>query len=470
MEPRQGAYIIYTSGSTGTPKGVVVEHRSLGNLITSFINTYTPTSNDRVLQLTSTSFDASLAEILPILCVGGTLVIPDLPVSVDINSLVSQIAEHNVTIIGAVPSILSTLRERRGEIPTVRLILSGGEPLSYEAVRGLSESAIISNGYGPTETTVCSLFYLMSGESVTHEPGTWVPVGRPLMNTQVYILDAFLNPVPIGVQGELHIAGAGLARGYLNRPDLTADRFIPNPFNNTPGDRLYKTGDLARYLPDGKVEFIGRMDEQTKLRGFRIELGEVEMRLRQYEGIADAVALVREDAPGDQRLVAYYRTNTGEALSTQGLRVFMQKSLPHYMIPSHFMHVDAFPLTSSGKVNRASLPRPETRRPTLAQPYLAPRTEQEMQLVTIWCDVLKIDEVGVLDDFFALGGHSLLAIHLLTRVKDTFHVEVPLRVLFEAPTVALLAERIQTLNSVHESQSSTFEQDLPSLVQLRAHT
>jgi surfactin family lipopeptide synthetase A len=283
-----------------------------------------------------------------------------------------------------------------------------------------------------------------------------VPIGRPIANTQLYILDPVLQPVPIGIPGELYIGGDGLARGYLNRPDLTAEKFIPNPFGSEPGARLYKTGDLARHRPDGNLEFLGRLDHQVKLRGFRIELGEIEAVLGGHPAVREAVVVVREDVPGDMRLVAFVVSDQEPAPASRELRAFLQAKLPDYMIPSVFIRLDILPLTPNGKVDRRALPAPDQARPAPEDAFVAPRTPVEEGLARIWAQVLGLEQVGIHDNFFELGGHSLLAMRVISRLRDTFHMELPLRSLFEAPTVAGLALTIaqrQAERAEHEEMA-----------------
>jgi acyl carrier protein len=268
-------------------------------------------------------------------------------------------------------------------------------------------------------------------------------IGRPITNTHMYILDKHLQPTPLGVPGELYIGGAGLARGYLNRPDLTAEKFIPNPFSDELGARLYKTGDLVRYLPDGNIEFLGRIDHQVKIRGFRIELGEIEAVLSHHPIVQEAVAVVREDRSGDKRLVAYVVPNQKSLPKIHELRNFLQQKLPDYMVPSAFVMLDALPLTPNGKVDRKALPAPDQTRPELEETFVAPRTPIEQELTEIWADVLKLEKVGIYDSFFALGGHSLRATQIISRIHDAFQVELPLRCLFETSTIAGLAMAIE---------------------------
>jgi acyl carrier protein len=276
-----------------------------------------------------------------------------------------------------------------------------------------------------------------------------LPIGRPIANTQVYILDQQLQPVAIGVPGELHIGGAGLARGYLNRPELTEEKFIPNSFSNHPDARLYKTGDLVRYLSDGNIEYIGRIDNQVKIRGFRVELGEIEAVLVQHPAVQQAVVLAREYIPGDKRLVAYVILNPKQASTTSSeLRSFLKERLPNYMVPSAFVMLEALPMTPNGKVNHRALPDPDWRRPDLEGTFVAPRTPVEQQISEIWAQVLGLERVSIHDNFFELGGHSLLATQVISRLRQTFQVEIPLRTLFELANVADLAEQVETLRWV----------------------
>jgi acyl carrier protein len=314
-------------------------------------------------------------------------------------------------------------------------ILCGGDALTWELAGQLrARGASLWNLYGPTESTIWSA----AAEVVPSEDGA-VPIGLPIANTQLYLLDAHLQPVPIGVPGELYIGGVGLARGYLNRPELTAERFVPNPFSTEAGARLYKTGDLARYLPNGNVEFLGRLDRQVKLRGFRIELGEIETVLRQNPAVRDAVVVIREDELGETRLVAYVVPKQEPIPTARELRSFLTSKLPGFMIPSTVVFLGALPLTPNGKVNRRALPAPDQGRTDLENPFVAPRSSVEERLAEIWTEVLKLEQVGVGDNFFDLGGHSLSATRVISRVRKAFQIELPLRALFEHPTVAGLA-------------------------------
>jgi amino acid adenylation domain-containing protein/FkbM family methyltransferase len=330
------AYVIYTSGSTGQPKGVLIEHRSVVNLITSFLRAYGPKESDRIIQLASMSFDVSVGEIFPILAAGGAVVLYSDVDPLDPDRLVTAIARHRVTIIGAAPSLLDALNACSGVLGNVRLILSGGETLTWPSIDRLLGSAVVVNGYGPTETTVCSSSYRIDPQ--VPRQGATAPIGRPLMNCRIYLLDAHGEPVPVGCPGELCIGGAGVARGYLNQPASTAERFIPDPFSDTPGARLYKTGDLARYLPDGVIEFLGRIDQQVKIRGFRIEPGEIEAALRRHAGIEEAAVVAREVAPGERRLIAYVVPHAERAAPVKRLLRFEREGrlgeLPRYVLPN----------------------------------------------------------------------------------------------------------------------------------------
>jgi acyl carrier protein len=283
-----------------------------------------------------------------------------------------------------------------------------------------------------------------------------VPIGRPIANTEIYILDRYLKPVPVGVPGELHIGGAGLARGYFNRPELTEEKFIEHPFSDDPRARLYKTGDLARYRADGNIEYLGRLDQQVKLRGFRIELGEVESVLSQHPAVSQVVVMVWEDEPGDRRLVAYIVPNSGSIPPVSELRDFLKSKLPEYMVPSAFVELDALPLTPNGKVDRKALPAPERRSAEIEKTFVAPRTPVEQGVADIWSEVLGLERVGIHENFFSLGGHSLKATQVVSRVRETFQVDLPLASLFANPTTADLASAVRKLQAEHVELEETF--------------
>jgi amino acid adenylation domain-containing protein len=454
--PENLAYVTYTSGSTGKPKGVMIENRSVVNVLTSFIRTYGLSAADRILQQTSISFDVFVNEIFPVLCVGGAIVIPEKDDVLDLERLTRLIAKHRVTIIGAAPSLLAALNAENHDVSTLRLILSGGEVLSYSDVDRLIKSTVVTNGYGPTETTICALSYDLDPQGLGKD--ATIPIGKPLMNYKVYILDKNLESMPVGCPGELCISGVGLARGYLNAPELTAESFVPNPF--TPGERLYRTGDLARWLPDGNVEFLGRIDDQVKIRGIRIEPAEIEAALDEYEAVRKTVVMAREDGRGDKRLAAYVVLDHEPSPTVNELRGFLKQKLPGYMVPSTFVFLDAVPLTPSGKVDRQALPAPDLDRPKLEDRFVAPRTSLERLIAEIWQDLLGMDRVGRYDNFFDLGGHSLLSMQVVARLEKKLGLRVnPGELIFQ--TLAQLASSCEVqMDSVRRSESMTVAQKL----------
>ncbi|WP_169218415.1 non-ribosomal peptide synthetase [Brasilonema sp. UFV-L1] len=435
------ANVIYTSGSTGRPKGVMVTHTGLCNLAQAQIQTFGVQNSSRILQFASLSFDASISEIVMALASGARLylgtkdsLLPGMP-------LIQRLRDDCITHITLPPSALCVLPVE--ELPALQTMIVAGEACSAEVIRLWSAGRNFFNAYGPTEASVCAtVAKCTDGDNKAF-------IGRPIANTQIYILDSHLQPVPIGVPGELHIAGAGLARGYLNRPELTTEKFIPNPFENSKfkiqnskWNRLYKTGDLARYLPDGNIEYLGRIDNQVKIRGFRIELGEIEAVLSQHPSVHSVVVTARVDTPGDQRLVAYIVPQLPTAPTISELRQFLKVKLPEYMVPSAIVILEALPVTPNGKVDRRALPAPELHRELLDK-YVAPRTPIEEMLTHIWAGVLRVKQVGIHDNFFELGGHSLLATQLISRIRTCLKVELPLRSVFAAVTVAQLAREIQ---------------------------
>jgi amino acid adenylation domain-containing protein len=455
--PENLAYVTYTSGSTGKPKGVMIENRSVVNVLTSFIKSYGLSAADRILQQTSISFDVSVNEIFPVLCVGGALVLPDKNDVVDFQRLTRIISKHRVTIVGAAPSLLAALNAENYDLSTLRLILSGGEALSYSDVDRLLKATMVTNGYGPTETTICALSYDLDPQG-RGKDATTIPIGKPLMNYRAYVLDKNLESMPVGCPGELCISGVGLARGYLNGPELTAESFVPNPF--IPGERMYRTGDLARWLPDGNVEFLGRIDDQVKIRGIRIEPAEIEAALDAHEAIRKTVVMARGDRRGDKRLVAYVVLDRESSATINELRGFLKQKLPGYMLPSSFVFLDALPLTPSGKVDRQALPAPDWDRPRLEETFVAPRTSMETVIAEIWQDVLGVDRVGRYDNFFDLGGHSLLSMQVVARLEKKLGLRVnPGELVFQ--TLAQLASSCaQQMDSVQQTGSMTPSQKL----------
>ncbi|WP_433893425.1 amino acid adenylation domain-containing protein [Streptomyces sp. CA-111067] len=427
LRVRNPAYVSYTSGSTGRPKGVLVQQESVANLADCAIQEFGPDRFGHLLFTTSLSFDISVFEIYgPLLCGGTVEVLPDLL------ALADQPADSPATMVGGVQSALLHL-VAQGEITmSADTLVFSGEQVTAQAagIAPAFASVRVADIYGPTETTVYATMWA-SDDPITAAP----PIGRPLSNTRVYVLDAALRPVPVGAEGELYIAGVQLARGYLNRPGLTADRFVADPYG-PPGSRMYRTGDVTRWSADGQVEYIGRVDDQVKIRGFRIELGEIETVLAAREEVARVAVVVREDRPGDKRLVAYVVPAAGAVPDSAALRAHAARSLPDYMVPAACVTLDELPLTANGKLNRKALPAPEI---SGGLGDRAPRTPQEEILCGLFAEVLGVARVGVDDSFFDLGGHSLLATRLVSRVRSALGVELAIRALFEAPTPARLA-------------------------------
>ncbi|HEX8559851.1 MAG TPA: amino acid adenylation domain-containing protein, partial [Pyrinomonadaceae bacterium] len=425
------AYVIYTSGSTGAPKGVVVAHRGVCNLVAAQVEAFNIRRESRVLQFASAGFDAAVSEVFTALAAGARLCLVSRETLLSGAGLVELQREQGVTVATLPPSLLAVLSP--DEWPTLETLVSAGERCPAEIAARWSKGRRFVNAYGPTEATVCATAYVHDGARAG-EP----PIGRPISNTRCYLLDERLNLVPAGAAGELHIGGAGLARGYLNRPALTAERFVPDPFSLEPGARLYRTGDYARYLPDGNLVFLGRRDAQLKIHGFRIEPGEIEAALEEHAAVSAAAVLAREDRPGEKRLVAYVLAKPGAALTGEELRAFSRQRLPEHMTPSAFVLLDEAPLTLNGKLDRAALPAPPQPRADGPGARVAPRDLLESQLAGIWEELLNV-EPDVRDDFFELGGHSLLAVRLLGRVEQVTGKRLDVASLFRAPTVEGLA-------------------------------
>jgi amino acid adenylation domain-containing protein len=455
------AYVIYTSGSTGQPKGVAVPHRQVLNRLTWMWRAYPFDAGEVACQKTALNFVDSIWEWLGALLQGiPTAIIPD-QVLRDPAAFVHALAERQVTRLWLVPSLLRALLGRfpdlQQRLPQLKFWVTSGEAISrelYEQFQRRMPHAVLYNLYGLSEAWDVSWYE----PDARHSTLPRVPIGRPIADTRTYILDAHLQPVPIGVPGELYVGGVGLAQGYVKHPQLTAERFMPHPCSDEPGARLYKTGDLARYLPDGNLEYLGRLDHQVKIRGFRIELGEIEAALVQHPAVQEAAMIAHEDVPGETRLVAYLVPAQEQAPRVGELRRFLQKILPGYMVPSTFVWLEALPLTPSGKVDRRALPSPERARPVLEEPFVAPQTAVEQHVAAIWSALLGIERIGIHDNFFELGGHSLLATQLLSRIRDAMHADVSLVRFFEVPTVAALAGSIEA--ALQEGQG----QQAPSLV------
>ena len=436
------AYVIYTSGSTGQPKGVVCTHQGCVSLLHDFQRRAPLQPGDRCSLWTSFGFDVSVYEIFSALLFGATLAIPAEAVRSDVDAFLSFLQARQITSAYVPPFMLPALYHRLSADPwnpALRRLLVGVEPIAQQLLHDIATrlpGLRIINGYGPTEATICATLYEVASPPY---PSSRVntPIGRPVANTQIYILDEYLQPVPIGVSGELYIGGVGLGRGYLNRPELTQQKFIANPFPSPPGSRLYKTGDLARYLPDGNIEFSGRVDHQVKLRGFRIELGEIESVLVAHPQVVSCLVLCREDTPGDQRLCAYVVLQPGTREDSEVLRRHLAQKLPAYMVPANFLFLSALPLTASGKLDRKALPAPSAPRPSPAP--VAPRTEVEQKLAALFAQVLHLSQVGRDENFFALGGNSLLAVQLVSRASQA-GLRLSVRDVFTSATVAALAE------------------------------
>lgn len=412
------AYVIYTSGSTGKPKGVEVPHRAVVNFLSSMACEPGIGKDDTLLAVTTLSFDISVLEIFLPLTVGAKVNIADRDTASDGTKLLDKLAESGATVMQATPATWRLLISAEWPGSAKLKVLCGGEPLPGDLAGALLErAASVWNMYGPTETTVWSSCYPVT------DAATPIPIGRPIANTRIYILDRYMRPLPIGIPGEIYVGGAGVARGYLGRDELTRERFVADPFGNEPGARLYRTGDLARYRGDGALEYCNRQDNQVKVRGYRIELGEVETTLAQHATIRQVVAMVREDRPDDRRLVAYYLPEPGSSVTATDLRKFLRAQLPEYMVPQHFVELDVLPLTPNGKIDRRSLPAPAgAGKPSVDAAI--PKTESEIILAAIWKELIGVGQVGLYDNFFELGGHSLLAIQAIARIKKAMGVQL----------------------------------------------
>jgi amino acid adenylation domain-containing protein len=431
--PGNLAYVIYTSGSTGRPKGVLVPHLGLANVARAHARDLGVEAGDRVLQFASPSFDASVFEMVMALAAGATLVPGTRETLAPGPGLLRLLHDEEVTVATLPPSVLAVLPP--AELPALRTLMTAGEACPAELVERWAPERRFFNLYGPTEATI------WSATAACAPGGGRPPIGRPVANTRAYVLDARGAPVPVGVPGELYVGGVGVARGYAGRPELTAERFVPDPFGAA-GGRLYRTGDRVRWSARGELEFLGRVDAQVKVRGFRIEPGEIEGVLRRSEGVADCVVVAREDVPGEKRLVAYVVGHVEAGV----LREHLRRELPEYMVPAAFVFLDALPLTPNGKLDRKALPAPEYA--AGADRYVAPRTPVEEVLAEIWAEVLRLERVGVEESFFELGGHSLLATRVVSRVRERFDMELPLQALFEHRTVAELARVVAERGAV----------------------
>jgi amino acid adenylation domain-containing protein len=435
------AYVIYTSGSTGQPKGVEIAHRSLLNLVYWHQHTFAVEPFDRATQLAGIGFDAAVWEVWPYLAAGASVHLPDEDTRIAPELLRDWLVAHGITIT-FVPTALAE-RLMALEWPTeaaLRVLLTGADTLHQFPSPSLP--FMVVNNYGPTECTVVAT----SGPVLPDKrPDARPSIGQPIFNTEIYILDERMQPVAVGVPGELYIGGPGVARGYRKRPELTAEKFVPNPFGAEPDARLYKTGDLARYLPDGQIDFLGRIDTQIKIRGYRLEPDEIVTLLNRHPQVQESVVIAREDAPGEKYLVAYVIPVPQSEPTSSGLQNFLGKQLPEYMVPAVFVRLSSLPLTSHGKVDRAALPAPDAENHMRDEDLRAPRNVVEERVAGILAGLLKVKCVGVDDNFFLLGGHSLLGTQVIARVRDAFGVELPLRSLFDHPTVAAISAEIERL-------------------------
>jgi amino acid adenylation domain-containing protein len=457
--PEHLAYIIYTSGSTGRPKGVMNSHGGLLNRLLWMQGEYRLSPADVVLQKTPFSFDVSVWEFFWPFLEGATLVLARPGGHQDPSYLALLIEERQITTLHFVPSMLAVFLddERPKRCKSIRRVVCSGEALPTELARRCLASmpwAELHNLYGPTEAAIDVTYW----KCLANDARSSVPIGKAITNIRLYVVDEVMNPVPVGVPGELCLGGVGLARGYWNRGDLTAERFVPDGLSGRRGERLYRTGDLVRWLADGNVEYLGRLDHQVKIRGFRIELGEIEAALQEHEGVRQAVVIAREDEVGDKRLVAYILAAAEQQVSEGELREMVKLRLPDYMVPASFVMLEALPLTVTGKVDRKALPAPD--RSSVQNVYVAPSTPVEQQLAGIWSQLLRVDRVGINDDFFVLGGHSLLATQVIVRIRTAFRVDVPLRQLFDASTIARLAKIIEQL------METSAKQKIPPIVRV----
>ena len=457
VAPGNLAYVIYTSGSTGKPKGVMVSHDNVVRLFEATRSIYDFDESDVWTLFHSFAFDFSVWELWGALFYGGRLIVVPYWISRSPEAFYEMLINEQVTVLNQTPSAFRQLMQADEKFQgmgrlNLRLVIFGGESLEAQGLKGWmqghgDERPKIFNMYGITETTVHVTVRRITQEDVSGNAGS--AIGGALEDLQVYILDKFMEPVPIGVAGEMYVGGAGVARGYLARPDLTAERFMADPFGRQPGALLYRTGDVGCYLARGEIEYLGRADQQVKIRGFRIEPGEIEEALAHHPAINEAVVVAREDEPGDKRLVAYIVAVGGQTPTAGELRAFSKRKLPEYMVPSAFVILDALPLTQNGKVNKRALPVPGQERPDLESFFVAPRTSVETTLARIWAEVLGIEQVGVDDNFFDLGGHSLLVMQVAARVREAFQIDLSLARLFEAPILADLAGEIAGMQSDH---------------------
>jgi amino acid adenylation domain-containing protein len=439
VSPEDLAYIIYTSGSTGQPKGVELIHSGLSNLVAWHQRAFHVTSTDRASALASLGFDAAVWELWPYLAFGASIHFPEERIRSDAKRLSEWMVSERITVAFAATAMAENLMQLEWpETTALRFLLTGADTLKKYPSQRLP--FVLVNNYGPTEGTVVSTSGVVTADSSASQAPS---IGRPIDGVQIHILDENRQLVAQGTTGEIYIGGAGLARGYRKRPDLTAERFVANPFSAEAGARLYRTGDLARWLPDGQIAFLGRVDEQVKIRGYRVELSEIATVLGQHSAVRNSLVIAREDVPGEKELVAYVVLSLGAKLNAGELRDHLRKKLPDYMVPAEFIAIEKVPVTANGKLDRAALPRSNGNRHS--ETYVGPRTAVEEELVKILAPLLKLERVGMNDNFFLLGGHSLLGTQLIARISETFGVDLTLLKLFDHPTVAEMSVEIEEL-------------------------
>jgi amino acid adenylation domain-containing protein len=442
------AYVIYTSGSTGKPKGVAIEHKGLGNVLQAQKNAFQIAPGEHVLQFASISFDASVFEMTMALLTGATLYLIPAETILSGARFLQFLQDQAISIVTLPPSFLAALpaEQEMAQLPSLRTVIVAGERCPAEIVERWGKNRRFFNAYGPTETTIWAT--LSQCWSTSGAPS----IGKPIANQRVYILDPNLNPLPAGFSGEIYIGGIGVARGYLERPELTAERFLPDPFSKQPGERFYKTGDVGRFLPDGTLELLGRIDHQVKLRGFRIELGEIESALASHPKVQSGVVVVHETKTHDQRLIAYAVPNAGSHLSSEEMRDYLRERLPAYMLPSSVVELDALPLMPNGKVDRQALAHKQPQLTGTTTTFVAPQSEIERSIAAIWQEVLGIDHIGREDNFFDLGGHSLLLVQVQQKIQDTLHIQCSIIDIFKYPNIHSLAQKVG--NDFHEHETT----------------
>jgi amino acid adenylation domain-containing protein len=455
------AYVMYTSGSTGQPKGVAVTHRAINRLVRN-TNYLQLDESDRMSHVSSVAFDAATFEIWSPLTSGSTLVRLPKETVLSPAELKRAIVEQRITVMFLPTALFNQVAQSEPDaFAPLRYLSFGADTSDAQAVRRVLESGKplhLVHLYGPTEGTTLSSWYEI--EKVPADART-IPIGQSVSNTELWVLDQYGHVLPVGVPGELFIGGDGLAREYLKHPKLTAEKFVPHPFSNEPGARLYRTGDLVRYLSDGNIDFLGRMDQQVKIRGFRIELGEIEAVLNEHTAVRESVVLVRDDVPGEKRLVAYVVADSGAIVNE--LRSWLRERLPEYFVPTFFIVLDKLPLTANGKVDRRALPAPDQSE-LLKEKLVAPRTPEEEKIAAIWSDVLDIKPIGIQTNFFDLGGHSLLATRVVTRISEAFGIRLPLRALFDSPTIAGVAAQVASVSEIVKKLAHLSDDDTRSLL------